>query len=483
MKEFDICIRTPPEGDIIVYMLPYHTYLKLESLRIVLDASLRVIVRDRIALNAVLNRHSGRSFASMSGSLGVKTGGRAISSLLTRTGEPILTRSGVEIEEITISDTLPITATKTVTTQTLRVAIISDAGVTAFKYFTVPLKTALDIGVEHPVVSSYAYAAAEIGMDAGGMRVLSICTRNGVELLTRDGDDIGAIVVSKTVFVSETKAVSPEHTAIDIGPGGISSAALQTNACEDLFTQDGESIDAVEKSKSVSLYETKTFSPEEASIHVGIGGVAFDPLLTDSGEELISQNGERIDAVSITREIRLSEIKTVSPEQNPIGIVTEDISMAETKTVSPEDASVRLNAGGVYSGSLLTRNDSELLTQDGESIDAVEISETVYTYISKAIVLEACEISMRAGGASTDYLLTGDGTRIETQDGDELFGEQTLYGVPLYYRTDIGAAGGVSIQASIELLASQYRKLSNLDGSSLQSVDSMTLEDIDHIIT
>ena len=248
MKEFDIIIKTPPEGDIIVYMLPLYVSINLDSIRVLLDASLReraikiITVSNRIELNALLDKTFAQKYVNMSCGFGTKAGGIMSGRLLTQANEDLMTRNGEEIDGVFILDTLPFHEIKT----------------------TVPKQISIGVGSANELTASEKKTtspdASAIGVESGGKDVLTLQTQNGTDILTQSGETVSAIHVIRTLTISEVKTVAPGLHAICIRADDVDTSVVKAIT-----------IDA-----GIPIYADNLPMLYRRSIDLGESAVAFD---------------------------------------------------------------------------------------------------------------------------------------------------------------------------------------------------------------
>lgn len=181
MREFDISIRTPPEGCVIVYMLPYQSYLSPEGLRILLDST---------------------------------------------------------IKEKNI------------------------------KFIRVPNEIALKAHISRAILNVPEKYNNPIEIEAGGVVSDPLWTRDGEDILTRDGVEIESVERIKKLFVSEIKTTKPEPVSIRVDAGGMASGFLQTDDYKDILTRDGEDIIASMIQPDVELFYKRIHETEGSAIEI-----------------------------------------------------------------------------------------------------------------------------------------------------------------------------------------------------------------------
>lgn len=122
MKEYNIFLKRQPEGKIIIYMLPYHSTLSLDALKILLDVDVKetakkmISVTDGIVLSAKVLGTLKRALEKFQNEISIEAGGILSGHLCTRDDDCICTRDGVEIDAVQRSPYLPVLEMKNIGT-------------------------------------------------------------------------------------------------------------------------------------------------------------------------------------------------------------------------------------------------------------------------------------------------------------------------------------------------------------------------------
>ncbi len=171
MKEYNIYVKRPPAGEIIIYMLTYHVTIGLRALAILLDSRVRELAIKRLNVNnsftlaqRLRDVHK-NTIAKFNHTIAVDVGGVVLVNMETRDGDEILTHDGVNIEAWHMAKELEVLE----------------------RMFSAANKD-------------------DLCVDAGGIATEWLLTNDGVEILTRDGDEIEAVSISNKlpVFFKQT---------------------------------------------------------------------------------------------------------------------------------------------------------------------------------------------------------------------------------------------------------------------------------------
>ncbi len=324
MKEYNIYVKRPPVGEIIIYMLTYHVTIGLTALAILLDSRVRELVIKRLnvnnsfALAQLLRDVHKKTIAKFNHSIAVDAGGVVLVNMETRDGDEILTRDGVNIEAWQMVKELEV--------------------------------------LEH----MFAAAKDELCVDAGGIATEWLLTDDGVEILTRDGVNIEAWQMVKELEVIEHMfAAAKDELCVDAG--GIATEWLLTNDGREILTRDGVNIEAWQMVKELEILE-RMFATAADELCVDARGVATEWLLTNDGREILTRDGDEIEAVTISNKLALFFKQTIDGEDN-----------------------LYLDTGGVTTEWLLTNDGREILTRDGDEIEAVMFSDKLAVFFKQTI--------------------------------------------------------------------------------------------------
>ena len=484
MKEYNIYVKTPPIGNVFIYMLGYHSYLHLSELGILLDAAAEISAmyyiaagKTEIGIHSHLNRMFGRKYTNFTSALlGIDAGGVLYRPIETDSGDILTTRTGVEIISVYKKlKTLPVSAQK-----------FFDTSNTKF----------------------------ELG--AGSIDSKAIQTRNGSDIQTRDGVGIDNVYKTlKTVTFTEYKRTTPSKESIafenhinqsallrlfdridntfKVETKGYVYESLWARNGDALLTRDGNVIDSRYITDLLKTYLTKRFSTSAAQIRVDAGGTAYHNLLTRSGDQLTTDNGTEIEAVEKGgKELQSLLHKTIPSVPYDIGIesvanqtallkinetfksevslpisgicydtlhtrdgntlITDSGQAIETRFVSdavsiyerkafPVDDAMELKVEGIRYDSLAARTDEDILTQDGQEIETRMISESLPTYKRQYTRSDGFNVELHSGGMIYDYLLTRSGDQLTTDNGAEIEYVYIENDLPIYQKKRFSVDG------------------------------------------
>lgn len=244
MREFDISIRTPPEGCIVVYMLPYQGYLSPEGLRILLESTIKeqsikfIRAPNKIALKSNISKATLNIFEKYNNPIEIEAGGVLADSLWTRDGVDILTRDGVEIESVERIKKLFISEIKTIKPE-----------------------------------------AASIRMDAGGMVSGTLQTDDYEDILTRNGEEITAYMIQPDVALFYKRIHETEGSTIEIAS---QLSDILKHSFEDVHG--GLAINSLMTDIVKCDYE---IFDDDIQIHSSMGSlIAYDQITAKSDVEL-----------------------------------------------------------------------------------------------------------------------------------------------------------------------------------------------------